>query len=78
MLGDLAVSVEAEDIERHLLTHTREVVNGLQEHLVAVLKSADIVDGRLNGSRSEILYRADKSVTTCAVCEIMLDVTLSE
>jgi hypothetical protein len=78
MLGDLAVRVETEDIERYLLACTCEVVNGLKENLVTVLKSADIVDGRLDGSGSEILYRADKGVSACAVCEVMLDVILGE
>lgn len=74
MLGNQAFAVETENVEGHLLACTSEVVHGLQEDLVAIFESADVVHGGLHRSGSEVLDRADESVAAGAVCEVVLDV----
>ena len=76
MLGDLAVSVKAEDVKGDLLTGTGKIVNRLQEHLVAVLKSTDVVHSGFDLGRGQILHRADEGVRTGTVCQIVLDVAI--
>ena len=71
VLRNLAISIEAEDVEGDLVTHTGEVVDGLQEHLVAILKSADVVDCSLYGSGSKISNAAHEGIAACAVSKIV-------
>ena len=78
MLGDEALLVEAEDVEGHLLAGPREVVDSLQEHLVAVLERADVCHRRLGGGGGQVLHGADERVAARAVGEVMLDVALVE
>ena len=78
MLGDLAVFVKAEDVKGNLLTGTGEIVNRLQEHLVAVLKSTDVVHSGFHISGCEIFHGTDEGVCTGTVCQIVLDVTISQ
>ena len=73
MLSDLAVFVKAEDVKGDLLTGTGEIVNRLQEHLVTVLKSTDVVHSSYHISGGKIFYGADEGVRTGAVCQIVLD-----
>lgn len=76
LLGDQPFLIKAEDVEGDLFAHTGEVVNGLQEDLVAIFECTDVVDSGLHRSRSEIGNTAHKGITTGAVSEIVLDVTL--
>ena len=76
MLGDQPFLIKAEDVERNLFACAGEVVNGLQEDLVAILKSTDVVDSGLHGSRSKPCNTAYKGVTAGAVSEVVLDVAL--
>ena len=78
MLRDEAFLIEAEDIKRHLLACACEVVYGLQEDLVAVLKRADVVNGGLYRSGSKIRYAAYECVTAGAVCQVVLDVAFRQ
>ena len=78
MLGDLAVFVKAEDVKGNLLTGTGEIVNRLQEHLVTVLKSTDVVHSGYHISGGKIFYGADEGVRTGAVCQIVLDVAIRQ
>ena len=78
MLGDLAVSVKAEDVKGDLLTGTGKIVNRLQEHLVAVLKRTDVIHRGLDLGRGQILHRADEGVRPGAVCQIVLDVAVRQ
>ena len=76
MLGDLAVFAKAEDVKGNLLTGTGKIVNRLQEHLVAVLKSTDVVHSGFHISGCKIFYGADESIRTSAVGQIVLDVAI--
>ena len=67
VLGDLAVFIKAENIEGHLLTGTGEVVDGLEEHIVPVLKSTDVVHRGFHIGGCEIFHGTDKSVRAGAV-----------
>lgn len=78
MLGDLAVFIETEDVKGNLLTGTGEIVHRLQEHLVAVLKSTDVVHRGFYISGCKIFYGADEGVRTGAVCQIVLDVAIRQ
>ena len=78
MLGDLAVLIETEDVKGDLLTGTGEIVHRLQEYLVTVLKSADVVYSGFHISGREMFYGADEGVRTGAVCQIVLDVAISQ
>lgn len=78
MLRDPAVRVEAEDIESDLLAHTGEIVDGLQEHLIAIFESADIVDGGLHGSSPEVGNTPDKGISAGSVGEVVLDIAGSQ
>ena len=78
MLGDLAVFVKAEDVKGDLLTGTGKIVNRLQEHLVAILKSPDVVHSGFHISRCKIFHGADEGIRTGAVCQIVLDVAIRQ
>lgn len=78
MLGDLAVFVKAEDVKGDLLTGTGKIIDRLQEHLVTVLKSADVVHSGFHIGGCEIFYGTDEGVRTGAVRQIVLDVTIRE
>ena len=78
VLGDEPLVVEAEDVEGHLLAGPREVVDALQEHLVAVLERADVPHRRLGGGGGQVLHGPDERVATRAVGEVVLDVALVE
>lgn len=78
MLGDLAVFVKAEDVKGDLLTGTGKIVNRLQEHLVAVLKSADVVHCGFYIGGCQIFHGTDEGIRTGAVCQIVLDVTIRQ
>ena len=78
MLGNLAVSVKAEDVKGDLLTGTGKIVNRLQEHLVAVLKSTDVVHSGFHIGGCEIFHGTDKGIRTGAVCQIVLDVAIRQ
>ena len=78
MLGDLAVFAKAEDAKGDLLTGTGKTVNRLQEHLVAVLKSANVVHCGFYISGCQIFHGTDEGIRTGAVCQIVLDVTIRQ
>ena len=78
MLSDLTVSIHTENVKCDLLTHTDEIVNGLQKHLVAVLERTDVVDGGFHRSGAKVGNAADKSVRTGTIGEVMLDVAGSQ
>ena len=78
MLGDLAVGVETENVERDLLARAGEVVDSLEENLVAVLERADIPRGGLDGRGGEVGDGADKRVAAGAIGEVVLDVAFRE
>ena len=78
MLGNLAVFVKAEDVKGNLLTGAGKIIDCLQEHLVTILKSTDVVHSGFNISRCKIFHGAYKSIRTSAVCQIMLDVAISQ
>lgn len=78
MLSDLAIFVKAEDVKGDLLTGSGKIVNRLQEHLIAVLKSTDVVHSGFHISGCKIFYGTDEGVRTGAVCQIVLDVTIRE
>ena len=78
MLCNQAVLVDAEDVKSHLFTGSGEVVNGLQEHLVAVLEGADVVYGGLNRRGSQPCHAADESIAAGAVCQVVLNVALCQ
>ena len=46
----------------------------MQEYLVAVFESADVVYGGLHGSGAKIGNTAYESVSACAINEVVLDV----
>ena len=75
VFGNLAVFIETENIKRCLFACTGKVINRLQENLVSVLKSTDIIYHGLYRSGCKISNRADKGVTSCAIGEIVLDVS---
>ena len=56
MLGNLAVFVKAEDVKGNLLTGTSKIIDCLQEHLVTILKSTDVVHSGFNISRCKIFH----------------------
>ena len=78
MLGDLAVLIETEDVKGDLLTGPGKIVNRLQEYLVTVLKSTDVVHSGFHVGRCEIFHGTDEGVRTGAVRQIVLDVTIRQ
>ena len=78
MLGNLTAFVKAEDVKGDLLTGTGKIIDCLQEYLVTVLKSTNVVHSGFHISRCEIFHGADKSIRTGAVCQIVLDVAIRE
>ena len=78
MLGDLAVFAKAEDAKGDLLTDTGEIVHRLQEHLVTVLESTDVVHSGFHVGGCEIFYGANEGIRTGAVCQIVLDVAIRQ
>jgi hypothetical protein len=56
MLCNLAVRIEAKDVKSDLLASSCKVVDRLQEYLVSVLESADIIDCGLYRSRCKVSY----------------------
>ena len=78
VLRDLAVGIEAEDVKGHLLTGPGKVVHGLQEHLVAVLEGADVLNSGFHRRGSQPSNAADKSIPACAVGEVVLDITFCQ
>ena len=78
VLSDETLLVEAEDVEGHLLAGPCEVVDGLQEHLVAVLECTNVSHRRLGGGRGQVLHGPDERVAARAVGEVVLDVALVE
>ena len=78
MLGNLTTFIKAEDVKSDLLTSTGKIIDCLQEHLVTILKSTDVVHSCFNISRCKIFHGADKSIRTSAVCQIVLDVAISQ
>ena len=78
MFGNLAVGIEAEEVESDLFTGSGKVVDGLQEDLVSILKSADVVDCRLYGSACEVGNAACECFSAGAIGEVMLNVAGSK
>lgn len=78
VLGDKPLAVEAEDVEGDLLAGSREVVNVLQEHLIAVLERADVSHRRLGGCGGQVLHGPDERIAACTVGEVVLNVSLVE
>ena len=78
MLGNLAVSVKAEDVKGDLLTGTSKIINCLQEYLVTVLECTDVVHRRFHISGCKIFHGTDKGIRTGAVCQIVLDVAIRQ
>ena len=76
MLGNLAVFINAEDVESDLLARPCKIVNRLQGHLVAILKGTDVVYGGLHLRGSEVFHGTDKRIRAGAVSQIMLNVIL--
>ena len=76
MLGDLAIFIKAEDVKGHLLASTGEVINGLEEHIVPVLKGTDVFHGGLYIGRRQVFHGADKGILPRAIGQIVLDVVL--
>ena len=78
MFGNLAVGIEAEDVESDLFTGSGKIVDGLQEDLVSILKSTDVIDGGLYGSACEVGNAAYECVRAGAIGEVMLNVAGSK
>ena len=78
MLDNLAVFIDAEDVESDLLARPCKIVNRLQEHLVAILKGTDVVYGGLHLRGSEVFHGTDKRIRAGAVSQIMLNVILRQ
>ena len=78
MLGNLALFIEAEDVEGDLFTHTGEVIDGLQEHLVAILEGPDVLNGGLSGSGGEVGHASNEGVRAGAVGEVVLNVAIRQ
>ena len=78
MLGDLAVLIETEDVKGNLLTGTGKIIDRLQEHLVAVFKSTDVVHNGFHIGGCEIFYGANEGIRTGAVCQIVLDIAIRQ
>ena len=78
MLGDLAVSVKAEDVEGDLLTGTGEIIDRLQEYLVAVLEGTNVVRSGFRIGGREIFHGTDEGVRAGAVCQIVLNVIVRQ
>ena len=76
MLGDLPVLVKAEDVKGHLLPRSGEVVDGLEEHIVPVLKGPDVVHRGLDRGGGQVLHRAQEGGLPGAVGQVVLDVVL--
>lgn len=72
MLIDFAVGVEMEHVKRNLFARAGEIVNGLQEDLIAVLKRADVVDRRLYGCLLKPRDRSHECVGAGAESEVVL------
>ncbi len=78
MLGDLAIFIEAEDIEGHLFASACEIINAMQEDLVAILEGADVFHGSGHGSRGQVLDAGHKGVAAGAISQVVLDVVLDQ
>lgn len=78
VLGDEPLAVETEDVEGDLLAGPREVVDALQEHLVAVLERAKVSHRRLDGRGGQVLHGPDERIAARAVGEVVLNVALVE
>ena len=78
VLGDKPLAVEAEDIEGDLLAGPCEVVDALQEHLIAVFERTDVSHRRLDGRGGQVLHGPDERIAARAVGEVVLNVSLVE
>src|SRR3712207_1702330 len=78
MLSNLTVSIETEDVKSYLLTGSCKVVDRLQEYLVSVLESADVIDCGLYGSRCKVSNAAHESLSARAIGEVVLNVVGSK
>ena len=76
MLGNLAIFIKAEDVKGHLLASSGEVIDGLEEHIVPVLKGTDVFHGGLCIGRRQVFHGADKGILPRAIGQIVLDVVL--
>ena len=76
MLDNLAIFIKAEDVKGHLLASTSEVIDGLEEHIVPVLKGTDVFHGGLTIGRRQVFHGADKGILASAIGQIVLDVVL--
>ena len=76
VLGNLPVLVKAEDVKGHLLPRSGEVVDGLEEHIVPVLKGPDVVYRGLDRGGGQVLHRPQEGGLPGAVGQVVLDVVL--
>ena len=74
MLSDQTFFVKAENVERDLLTCTCEIVQSLQENLIAILECTDVVNSGLYRSGSKPGDTAYECVTSCSVSQVVLDI----
>ena len=80
LAGQLVVGIEGDGRLVLRCDYCRERLSEciLQEHLVAILECTNVIDSSLNGSGCKIGNAAYKSVSACAISEVVLNVAGSK
>ena len=78
MLRNQTVFIKAEDVKGHLIASPGKVIDGLEEHLVAIGKGPDVLHCGLHRRGGQIGNGANKGIPSGAVGQIVLDVALCQ